>query len=893
MAAMAIGVLLTIAAGPPAVVAQDPPAHYAITGVRIVTGTGAVIDSGTILIRDGLIEAIGASVDVPAAAWRLDGSGHTAYPGLIDALTTVALPGELREAQGGPGRGGGSGDDAEPYAWGPEDRPATSSWVRAADHLELRDARITGWREAGFTTVVTAPERGLFPGRAAVIDLAGERPNDMVVATPVATHVKFDKGRGYPGYPNSLMGSLAYVTQTLLDADHYDQAWRIYEAQPAGLERPRYDRALEPLRPAVDREEPVLFPAVRAKEIDRVLRLARETGVEPILYGAHEGWKSAERLAASDTPVLVSLDWPQPPRDADPEAEESLETLRFRDRAPTTPGALERAGATFALYSGGLEPGEVLPAVSLAIRAGLSEAAALRALTLTPAEIFGVQDRVGSLEAGKIANVLLVEGGLFDGGSVRTVIVDGRRFEVESRGGRGEAVADDADDVDESAYEPVPMVDDRGPVREDATVLIRGATLLTAAEPFRIDDGDILIREGRIAEVGSGLEAPAGAWVIDGEGLFVSPGIIDAHSHIASDATNEGAVSVSAMVGIEDVLDPDDIGIYRAAAGGVTAANILHGSANPIGGKNAVIKMRWGGDADDLLVDDAPPGIKFALGENTKRDRNPDRYPNSRMGVIDVIRQSFLDAQRYREEGRIYEQALADGEEDLIPPRRDLKLDALVEILEGERFVHAHSYRADEILQLLRVAEEFGFKIRTLQHVLEGYRVADEIAAHGAGASTFSDWWAYKVEAYEAIPHNAALMNERGVLVSINSDSGEEMRHLNQEAAKTMKWGGASEEDALAMVTINPAIQLGIDHRTGSIEEGKDADLVVWDEHPLSVYAVPLMTFIDGKLWFDREHDRQLREQLAAEKRQLLEKHAPEPARERGRDTDTHQEAGR
>jgi len=396
--------------------------------------------------------------------------------------------------------------------------------------------------------------------------------------------------------------------------------------------------------------------------------------------------------------------------------------------------------------------------------------------------------------------------------------------------------------------------------------------LTISGEP--IENGSVLVRDGRIAAVGTNLDAPAGAEIIDASGRYVMPGIIDAHSHIATEAVNEGSVAVSSMVGIEDVIDPDDLGIYRAAAGGVTSINVLHGSANPIGGNNAVLKMRWGATADGLRFDGAPKGIKFALGENTKRDRNPDRYPNSRMGVMDVIRQSFLDAQEYQTRQRLYEQALADGTEGIIPPRRDLKLDALVEILEGDRLVHAHSYRGDEILQLLRVAEEFGFRIKTLQHVLEGYRVADEIAAHGAGASTFSDWWGYKVEAYEAIPHNAALMTERGVSVSINSDSGEEMRHLNQEAAKAVRWGGASQAEALKMITLNPAVHLGVDDRVGSIEVGKDADLVIFDGHPLSAYAVVQTTIIDGRIYFDREHDMELREAIAGEKATLRERHA-------------------
>jgi imidazolonepropionase-like amidohydrolase len=326
------------------------------------------------------------------------------------------------------------------------------------------------------------------------------------------------------------------------------------------------------------------------------------------------------------------------------------------------------------------------------------------------------------------------------------------------------------------------------------------------------------------------------------------------------------------MVDINDVINPDDIAIYRAVAGGVTSASILHGSANPIGGLKAMIKMRWGEDADGLLLEGAPKGIKMALGENVKRDRDPDRYPGTRMGVMDVIRQALLDAQEYQAEWDAYN-ALSDrARRNVIPPRRDLKLEAIAGTLDGSTLVHVHSYRADEILQVLRVAEEFGIKIATLIHVLEGYKVADEIAAHGAGGSTFSDWWSYKMEAYDAIPYNAALMTERGVLTCINSDSDEEMRHLNQEAAKAMKWGGMSEEDALRQITLNPAIMLGIEDKVGSIDVGKDADLVIYNNHPLSAYSIVEKTIIDGLVYFDREHDRALRQQLEQEKQALLDK---------------------
>ncbi len=413
-------------------------------------------------------------------------------------------------------------------------------------------------------------------------------------------------------------------------------------------------------------------------------------------------------------------------------------------------------------------------------------------------------------------------------------------------------------------------------------IVIQNARILTVTKGKL--EGDILIRDGKIAEVGAKLAVPQGARVIDAGGQYVMPGIIDCHSHIAADAINEGSVSVSSMVGIEDVIDPEDIAIYRALAGGVTSANVLHGSANSIGGKCSVIKTRWGKDAAGIAFAGSKPGIKFALGENPKRAGNPvggnpfggvaatpARYPATRMGVEDVIRDAFNEARLYRASWQEY-RARADRGEKALPPRRDLKLEPLVEVMEGKRLVHAHCYRADEILMLLRVAEDYGFRIKTLQHVLEGYKVAKEIAAHGAGASTFSDWWAYKVEAYDAIPYNAAIMHRKGVLVSLNSDSAELMRRLNTEAAKAMKYGGLTEDEALALVTINPAKQLDLDHRVGSIEPGKDADLVIYDKHPLSTYAKVQRVLIDGEVYLERDKDLSERAARETRKKELIEK---------------------
>ncbi len=876
--AFAVVILPQSAWAQPRPIRPDVPDVYAIQGARIVTVSGQTIANGTIVVSNGLIMAVGSDVEVPAGAWIIDGSGKTVYPGLIDAMTDLGHPDPRtpqRAAFAGSG-GQGQGSDAN-YSWGPEDRPGTHSWLNAAEELDGADARFEKWRNAGFTTVVSTRDAGLVTDQAAVLDLGSfSHPREMVVATPVAMHLKL-VDRSYSGYPNSLLGSFAYLKQLYLDAQHYRAAWADYRASPAGKRRPEYDPALEPIAKELDMGYPVLFPAADRKEIERAIVTSKVMEVKPVVYGAQGAYAAADLLAAASVPAIVSLDWPKVAANGDPDAEPDLETLRLWDRAPTTPGVLAKAGVRFAFTSGGMSnPSDAMRNTRKAVTFGLTRDAAIRALTLDAARILGVDDRLGSIEAGKIANLIVTSGDLFaDSTTVETVFVDGDLFEVPAtppmRGRSGEAAPTVA------AYtEPVPMAKDKGPYREDAVTLIKNATVMTASHGT-MENASVLIRDGKIAEVGTDVQAPSGAHVVDGTGMFVIPGIIDCHSHIAADAINEGSVNVSAMVTIHDVINPNDPNVYWALAGGVTSINILHGSANPIGGGNAVVKLRWGSDAQDMLIADAHPGIKFALGENTKRDRNPDRYPGTRMGVNDVMRQAFIDAQAYQKTWDVFEAGGRQG----VAPRRDLKLESLAEVLRGDRWVHSHSYRADEILQLIRLADEFHFTIRTFQHVLEGYKVADEIAAHGAGASTFSDWWAYKVEAYDAIPYNAALMTERGVLVSINSDSGEEMRHLNQEAAKAMKWGGMDAESALRMVTLNPAKQLGLDGHTGSIDVGKDADLAVFDGNPMSMFAKVVQTYIDGKLYFDRDMDRERQAAIEKEKAALMERHGPAAMGER------------
>lgn len=409
-------------------------------------------------------------------------------------------------------------------------------------------------------------------------------------------------------------------------------------------------------------------------------------------------------------------------------------------------------------------------------------------------------------------------------------------------------------------------------------ILIKNATIMTASHGT-IENGSILIRDGKIAAVGKNSEVKAGASakVIDATGMYVTPGFVDSHSHTALDGTNEGSLSVTSMVRMGDVVNDTDINIYRQLAGGMTTIHQLHGSANAIGGQNSIIKLKWGKPVTELKVADAPRTIKFALGENPKRSNSPSlpgatrRFPATRMGVEETIREAFTQGREYIQKWDQYEIAKKRGENPL-PPRRDLKLEAMADILKGKVDIHSHCYRADEIVMLMRLCEEFGIRVHTLQHTLEGYKVAPEIAKHGASASILPDWWAYKMEAYDAIPFNAAVMARRGIVVSIHSDSNEHARRFYQEAGKMMKYGDLTEEEALRLVTLNPAIQIRLDKRIGSIDVGKDADLVLFNGHPFSVYSRPEVTMIEGQVYFDRKQDLEMREKLTAEKKALIEK---------------------
>jgi len=828
--------------------------------------------------------------------------------------------------------------------------------------------------------------QGIFRGNSAVLLLGEGETNDLVLSGNFAQHLSFNKGGG-EGYPNSLMGSIALIRQTFLDAKWYAEAQANYAKAPVGQKRSEMNEALAALSPFSAGRQSVIFEVEDELNALRAAKIAKEFDLQMILGGSGKEYRRIEAVKAAGLPIILPVNFPDAPSVAMPEDELAigLDELKHWDSAPENPGRLQKAGVTFALTTATLkEAGDFAAKVRASIQRGLTFDAALAALTTTPAKLLGMETRLGTLEAGKLANFVITDGELFaEKTKVRETWIDGKRYEikpapeVEARGtwdfsmkigaltetgkleisgeaeslsgnvtikdkktstttatlsGRRLAISASGDSlgykdlirmtssIEESnlagsgqlgdgrdftwtATRTAPFVakpDTTKPAEvkmasfeavfpdgpfgrkaapeQPAAVLVRNATIWTNGSAGKMENADLLVQRGKVMQVGKNLTVPAGAVVIDATGKHVTSGVIDAHSHIAiSQGVNEGTQAITAEVRIGDVVDSDDIDIYRQLAGGVTMSNLLHGSANPIGGQNAVIKLRWGALPEEMKFDAAMPGIKFALGENVKQsnwgERFTTRYPQTRMGVEQIMRDEFHAAKDYERVWKEYtEKKKTKGNEFLIPPRRDLELETIVEILQDKRQIHCHSYRQDEILALIRLAEELGFHVDVFQHILEGYKVADAMAKHKAAASAFADWWAYKFEVYDAIPHAGALMHNQGVVVSFNSDSREMARRLNTEAAKAVKYGNIPEEEAWKFVTLNPAKQLRIDKRVGSLEPGKDADFVIWSGHPMSTLTRCEQTWIDGRKYFDIQDDAKLREEVAQQRATLVQK---------------------
>jgi len=1004
---------LTLAApqtAPPPGLRESSHNVHALVGATIVVSPEQTIDKGTLVVREGVIVAVGEKVEAPADARVWDLQGKTLYPGLIDAYSELSSEVSQSALKSGAGAG----------YWNANVAPQAS-----AARVYTSDAGANKkLRSQGIAARLVAPSYGIVKGTSALVTTGDGSGQDVILKEAVALHLKLTTSRGAGGYPNSPMGAVALVRQAFYDAGWYGQAWEAFAQHPE-LQRPERSDALDALRAYLGKTPPVVIDASNELYFFRADRVGKEFNLNVIVRGSGDEYRRLDEVKATGRAVLVPLNFPKPPNVATPEAAMNveLEDLMHWDLAPENAGRLAKAGVKIALTAHGLkDTGAFLGAVRKAVKRGLDPKAALAALTVTPAELYGA-DRLGTLAAGKAANIVVADGDLFgEKTKVLETWVDGKRYEVATepeadiRGtwnveftkpggekqteslelagsptklsgklvmgekstklispelshlqfgtsfkgeplaaegivqlsltiapGKGEAAptalgtlvwadgqksevtaqrtagpkteeeAKAAEkDEDEKKAEPQKEKEDAekelekkedeakereksekakdlGPAispvnfplgafgrakqpEQPAVIVFRGATVWTCGPSGKLEAADVIVEAGKIKAIGTALPVPDGALVIDATGKHISPGIIDCHSHIATDGgVNESAQTITAEVRIGDFIDPNDISIYRQLAGGVTASNILHGSANTIGGQNQVLKFRWGVGSEEMKFSAAPQGIKFALGENVKQSnwgaRSTSRYPQTRMGVEQLVRDAFEAAKRYRQQWDAWNRTKVG-----LPPRIDLELEALAEVVEGKRLIHCHSYRGDEILALIRTCDDFGIKIGTFQHVLEGYKVADAIAKHGAGGSTFSDWWAYKFEVYDAIPYNGALLHNAGVVVSFNSDNAELARRLNLEAAKAMRYGNVSAEEALKFVTLNPAKQLGVDTHVGSLEPGKDADLVVWSTSPLSTMTRCEQTWVDGRRYFELNEDVQLRKEAAELKAKLVQR---------------------
>jgi N-acetylglucosamine-6-phosphate deacetylase len=953
---------------PPVGLRQHTPSVYALTNARLVIAPGRVLPKATLLLRDGVITAEGAKILIPPDAVVRDLSGMTVYAGWIDAYSEIGVP-KVTPPSAAASRG--------PTYW--------SRWVtpefRADQAFRPDTSQARALRSQGFTTALASPSVGIVKGTSAVVELGDGEARDAMLEPIAALHIAMkppQTSEDIEEYPDSPMGAYALLRQALLDADWYARAQAAWQAHP-DLPRPEENHALEALQGYGSGTKRVIVDTDGELDALRADRLAREFRLNVILRGSGREYRRLDAIRETGRAIIVPLHFPVAPSVESPEdaMNLSLEQLLHWDLAPENPGRLARAGVPICLTADGL-PDSIpfLVAVRRAVQRGLTADAALKALTVTPAALFGLSAKLGTLDPGRTANLIVTDGDVFSFRTkIREVWVDGRRYDilppnlVEPRGTwnvawqppsaagaaatltlegtpgafsgsiqlldrkaklrttrmegarltlvfpgdslgltgivRMTGTVSDTDIVGEGQWPdrgsftwtarrqgpyvalpdtskappsemasfpvnyPLGEFGRSGPPAQPKAVLFRNATVWTSGPAGKIEHGDVLVERGRIAAVGKNLKTPGDAVVIDCSGKHLTPGIIDCHSHSATDGgVNEGGRSVAAQVRIGDFIDPNDIDIYLQLAGGVTADHVLHGSADPIGGQCQLIKLRWGAGPEEMKFEGAIPTIKFALGENVKQsnwgDSFVNRYPQTRMGVEQIDRDEFRAARDYEEEWKTWNRTKRG-----IPPRRDLELDAIAEVLDGKRRIHCHSYRQDEILMLMRVCDEFGVHNICFQHVLEGYKVANEMVKYRASGSAFSDWWGFKMEVLDAIPYNGALMHDAGVVVSYNSDSGELARRLNSEAGKARKYGEVPDAEALKFVTLNPAIQLGVQNRVGSIEVGKDADLALWNGPPLSTMSRCEQTWIDGRRYFDRDEDRKARED-ARQMREIL-----------------------
>ena len=931
-------------------IASPKDGYYAFVNATIVVDAKTTLQHATMVIKNGKVESVSANNSAPKNAVVIDCKNKFIYPSFIDMYTDYGISPLPAGARSQRGISQMLSDTKGAYGW----NQAIRSENDAAKKFAVNDAKAKELRALGFGTVLTQQMDGISRGTGAVVTLANEKENLVMLKDKATAAYSFSKGSSTQDYPTSLMGSIALLRQNYLDAQWYKN-------------KPAAEGTNLSLQAFLDNQHlPQIFESNDKWNDLRADKIGDEFGVQFIIKAGGNEYQRIKEIKATNASFILPLNFPLAMNVSDPADARfvSLADLKSWEMAPLNPGLLEKANINFALTTNGLkEINTFYTNLRKAIQMGLSEQKALESLTKTPASLLGIYNMVGSLEVGKIANFIITSAPVFkEDAIVYQNWIQGVKYTVKENGWqdvrgtynlvinkiphtliiKGSSQKPDAEIIEKdttkvditikdklvllvasfkkdslrnfnlsglisdslwsgvgqnyngdqfswvasknnaalllmdttSAKKTSAIVNATGivtypfngygftelPVQQN--ILIKNATIWTSEKEGELLNTDLLIKNGKIAAIGKQL-VDGTAKIIDGTGKHLSPGIIDEHSHIAgTGGINECSQSVTAEVRVGDIIDPEDIEIYRQLSGGVTSSHILHGSCNTIGGQTQLIKLRWGANAEQMKFAGSDPFIKFALGENVKRSYSAlnNRFPDTRMGVEEVLMDAFTRARDYEKMGA--------------GKRRDLELEALVEILNKKRFVTCHSYVQSEITSIMRVAEKFNFNINTFTHILEGYKVADKMKKHGASASTFGDWWSYKMEVVDAIPQNAYLMQKEGLTVAINSDDPEMARRLNQEAAKSVKYTDMSEEDALKMVTLNPATMLHVNDKTGSIKIGKDADLVLWSDNPLSIYAKVEKTIVDGIIYFDKDQDKILRAAIVKERARIINKMA-------------------
>ncbi|MCU0454986.1 MAG: amidohydrolase family protein [Bacteroidales bacterium] len=942
---------------------------YGLRNALVVVDYQTTLENADILVSDGRIKEIGKGLVFPKGTIVYDMTGKTIYPSFIDLYAAnygVRTQSSAADAGQSAYMTAARQTGRQPAAETPRTADYWNDGINASYNVSeelIPDTRTAGeYRQAGFGAVLAFKADGIARGTSALVATGEGKTNNLLIKNRASANYSFSRGRSEDSYPSSQFGIIALLRQFFYDAQWYSQL-------PPGY---FHDDGLEAYN--ANASLPQFFEVTDKLEIMRADRIGKEFNISYIIKGAGDEYQALNDIRKTGVGLILPVSFPEAPDVKDPFDAASVNyiTLKHYEMAPANLAFVSKAGLTFSITSSDLRRrSDFLTNIKKAIKYGLPEAEALKALTYTPAAMIGAADLVGSLKKNMLANFLVTSGNIFSENSViyenwvlgipyrlvdlritdlrgkYTLTVDTAQYNmvlsgvfnkptmklmVDSTEIRGAAFTLEKDlvsitferaktkfrlsgyiagkdmegkgqtdagkwiswkatyketspeqaktskpstqpEIGKVIYPFAPYGSAELPVQED--ILFLNASVWTNEKEGILQNTDVLVKGGKIARIGKDLKSE-GAKVIDCTRKHITSGIIDEHSHIATSSTNEGAQAITSEVRIGDVINPENINIYRQLSGGVTAAHILHGSANPIGGQSVLIKHRWGHSAEELKIANQPGFLKHALGENVKRSAS--RYPVTRMGVDQIIRDAYFRAVDYNNKWKAWNALKPAEKVGKVPPRRDLELDAIVDVLEKRSFIECHTYVQSEGTMIMKLAEDFGLKVNSLIHFNEGYKVADQLARGGHGASVFSDWWDYKYEVYEGIPYNASMLLSQGVLTCLHSDDAEMGRRLNQEAAKTVKYGGVSETEALKLVTLNPAKLLHLDDRMGSIKAGKDADLVVWSGHPLSIYSRALKTVIDGTVYFDEETDALLRQQIITDRNRIIANILREPS---------------